>query len=271
MLEKRSSDRGSNRLAERRRQSRRRGWIAFGVILAILLGALLWILQQGAVRISKVQVFGGDESLSLYATSAMQGNYFGIIPRDSIVFFPEDSIRSNIVAAHPEIAAVSLFRKGMDGLTIKIDNRTPVARWCGLSPTEGVEAYCYFFDVKGYIFATAATTTPTLNSFVVYAPLVNDTLEPLRATLVHAADLPSVFDFARQLSTFGSSVSSIVFIADEVSLHLVSGTRIAYVVGNEQNAFTALVSAKANLNLADGSIEYVDLRFDGKVYVKRKQ
>ena len=52
---------------------------------------------------------------------------------------------------------------------------------------------------------------------------------------------------------------------------LVLGTRVTYVLGDEQNAFTALTSARDDLNLADGSLEYVDLRFDGKVYLKKKE
>ncbi|MFZ2500984.1 MAG: hypothetical protein WAW90_03320, partial [Minisyncoccia bacterium] len=90
------------------------------------------------------------------------------------------------------------------------------------------------------------------------------------STLPNADAFPSAFDFARQLTTLGSPASRVAFHDGEVDDYLVSGTRITYVLGNEQNAFTALVSAHKNFNLADGSIEYVDLRFDGKVYLKRK-
>jgi hypothetical protein len=93
----------------------------------------------------------------------------------------------------------------------------------------------------------------------------------MRATIAHAEKLSAAFDFARQLASLGSPVSSIVFRDDEVDEYLASGTRITYVLGYEQNAFTALKSARANLNLSDGSLLYVDLRFDGKVYLKRKE
>ena len=265
-----SPTRAGDRLASRRRLRRRRIIYAFCILFLLLFGAAIYGLQQNSVRISLIQVFGADNSLSEYATQAMQGNYLGIIPRDSIFFFPEISIRADILAEHPEIAAVSIFRNGLTSLSIKVDERIPIARWCGLSHTEDVEEYCYFFDAKGYIFAAAATTTQTINSFSVYVPLEGDNLEPLRATISHPEKLPSVFDFARQLSTFGSPVTNITFRGDEVDDYLESGTRITYVLGDEQNAFTALVSANENLNLADGSIEYVDVRFDGKVYLKKK-
>ena len=268
------------RLSVRRRQRRRRGLIIFVILIILLLVALIWCLWQSSVRISRIQIYGADDSFSTYATQAMQGSYLGIIPRDSVFFFPADCIRDTILAAHPEIAAVSIFRNGLTGLSIKLDNRAPVARWCGDETRFNLEnsdlrlnlvsSDCYLFDAKGYLFAAAATTTQTINPFSVYAPLAGDTSEPLRATIANNEKLPSAFDFARQLTTLGASVTRIVIRSDEVDDYLASGTRITYVFGDEQNAFTALVSGRDSLNLADGSLEYIDLRFDGKMYVKKK-
>jgi hypothetical protein len=126
------------------------------------------------------------------------------------------------------------------------------------------------FDANGLIFAAAEQAAAPINSFALYAPLASETEEPLRATIAHAENLPAVFDFARQLDTFGSPVTHIVFRGDEVDMFAKSGTRVTYVLGNEQSAFTALVSARGNLDLASGSIDYVDLRFGGKMYIKRK-
>ncbi|TSA43785.1 hypothetical protein D4R49_02165 [bacterium] len=265
-----SAERGSDRLAERRRLRRRRGITVFSVLLLLLLTALIWGLWQTPVRISSVIIYGADVSFTDYATRAIQGSYFGIIPRDSTFFFPESSIRADILATHPDIAAVSIFRRGFTGISLKMDYRVPIARWCGLTPTAGIEEYCYVFDANGTIFAAVATSTETINTFSLYAPLQGNGSEPLHSTIAHAERLPMVFDFARQLDTFGSPVSHVVLRGDEVDDYLASGTRITYILGHERDAFTALVSARDNLNLADGSLEYVDLRFDGKVYLKRK-
>lgn len=227
-------------------------------------------MWQERVRISDIQVFGTDKPLADHARLAMQGAYFGLIPRNSTFFLPEQSIRRTILDTHPEIAAVSIFRSGLAAISIKAEPRVAVAQWCGLSPTRGVEEYCYVFDGNGYVFAPAASSTETLNIASLYAPLEGDGLEPLRGTIAATEHLPSVFDFARQIGTLGTRVEAIVIRSDEVDDFLSSGTRLTYVLGHEQEAFTALVSAKESLNLTDGSIEYIDLRFDGKMYVKRK-
>ncbi len=265
-----SSERGSERLADRRRNRRRVWLIAFFILLLLLLSTTIYGLNQSEVRIAHVNIIGGDNTFSGLALSAMIGNYMGLIPRDSILFFPEDRIRRDILASNSDIAAVSISRSSLTSISIKIDTRTPIARWCGLVPTTGVDEYCYIFDANGFIFAPAKSDIQTINSFSLYSPLVDDTLEPLRATLSYTDKLPAVFDFARQLSTLGSAVDKIVVHDGEVDDYLSSGTRVTYILGNEQNAFTALVSASESLDLSQGNIDYVDLRFDGKVYVKKK-
>ncbi|OGG94576.1 hypothetical protein A3G63_03085 [Candidatus Kaiserbacteria bacterium RIFCSPLOWO2_12_FULL_52_8] len=258
------------RLAERRRRRRRRILKAFTVIVFILVTAAVYVLNQNRVRITRVEIFGGDTSLASTAQAAMQGRYFGIIPRNSIFFIPDDTIRSDILTAHPDIAAISIFRNGLTGLSIRVTNRAPIARWCGIAPpADGAAHGCYTFDAGGIIFP-AATTTEFINSFTLYAPLVGETLEPLRATIAHAEKIPGIFDFARELSTFGSPVTRVVIRSDEVDSYLESGTRLTYVLGHEKSVFDALASAKSFLNLADGSLDYVDLRFDGKVYLKKR-
>jgi hypothetical protein len=107
-----------------------------------------------------------------------------------------------------------------------------------------------------------------MNPFSIYEPLPQS--NPIGSTLQNADEFPSAFDFARQLSTLGSPVISIVFRGDEIDDYLASGTRVTYVLGDEQNAFTALVSAHSDTNLSDGSLEYVDLRFSGQIYIKKK-
>ncbi len=266
-----SASRGKDRFATRRRNRRRRVLTALGVIFVLLSAGIIYEFRQSAVRISRIEIFGADQSLADIARTTMQGNYFGVIPRDSTFFFPGSRIRSDIIAAHPDIAAVSIFRNGLSGLSIKVNDRVPVGRWCGLAPSgEGVDEYCYVFDANGLIFAAADNAAQTINSFTLYAPLEGATLEPLLATVAGSEELPTTFDFARQLGTFGSPVTHIVLRGDEIDIHLKSGTRITYVLGNEQNAFTALSSASKDLDLTDGSLEYIDLRFDRKVYLKKR-
>jgi cell division septal protein FtsQ len=261
------------RLSARRHKRRRRALIALCIFIILLLCALVWGIRQNSVRISHVEIVNGDQSLAVIATATMQGNYFGIIPRDSIFFFPEDSIRANILSAHPELAAISISRNWTTRLSITAQNRIPIALWCpSTDSTSSQQAIssaesCYLFDANGFIFATTSPIQP-VNSFVVFSALGNEN-SPIGSKLPNSEELPAAFNFARQLSSFGASVSSVVLRGDEVDDYVASSTRVTYVLGDEQNAFTALSSASGDFNLSDGSIEYIDLRFDGKIYVKK--
>jgi len=237
------------------------------------------------VRITRVTVIGASASFAAYATDAMRGSYFGLIPRDSVFFYPASSIRSAILAAHPEVAAVSVARDGFDGVTVQVDNRMPVGRWCGPAP-DPMPPECYVFDASGFIYATtsvpawlpaalAGTSSPAASSdvadhsFVLFEALASSTAS-VDATLPTAAGLPAVFDFARKLDSFGSPATVISIHDGEADDYLASGTLVKYVLGQEQDAYAALSSAQAQFNLANGSVEYVDLRFSGKIYLKKR-
>ena len=276
-----SAEHGS--LAARRRLRRRRAFIAWGVFLCAILGAAVYGIWREPVRISRIVVYGTDQSLSSVVTPALRGAYFGVIPRDSAFFLPENDIRARILAARPDISAVAVFRDGLTGLSIRVDRRVPIARWCGAPPaawtgpgaasstaaTTAAED-CYLFDAQGFVYAHATTSEEAaVNPFAVYETAATSS-QAIGTTLPRSDRFPLAFDFARQLSVFGSPVSAVVFRGDEADDYLASGTRITYVLGREQDALAALTSARANLNLADGSIGYADLRFPGKMYVKKK-
>ena len=302
-----SAERGSERLAARRRRSRRRAFIALCLFALLSLGALIYGLWQPAVRINRVDVQGTDVSpLETIAREALQGGYLGVIPRDSIFFFPASRIRNTILATHTDIAAVSISRSGFSGISIKTDMRVPIARWCGSSslppspedsplkevvPTASGD--CYLFDASGFVYATAteafftvggvspavgSNSDKTLTPFVLFSALQSGTVIPVGATLKDANRLSAIFDFARQLGLSGPPVRAVVIRDDEADFFLATSTygaatgpRITYLLGDEQDAFTALVSAKGTLNLSDPFLQYVDLRFPGKVYLKKKE
>ena len=288
-----SRDRGSERLArhagrgaaglhERRRRSRRRLRILLALLAVTVAGALIWLLWQPYLRISRITVDAGDPSLSTIASSALTGTYFGIVPRNSTFFAPESAMRALILGAEPGIAAVSIYHTGIASLGIRAIARTPVGRWCGASPDSAGQ--CWLFDGNGFIYApapvsatsTASSSVPIeagevpLNDFFLYASATPQASLPFPqgATIAEAAALPAAFDFARQLASFGSPVVGVYLHDGEADDTLASGSVVLYLLGQESPAFTALSSARAQFNLSDGSVQYADLRFPGKIYLK---
>jgi len=65
------------------------------------------------------------------------------------------------------------------------------------------------------------------------------------------------------------SITTIDLRGDEADLYTPQHTRITYVLGKETVAAQLAHSAFPTMSVNDGSLEYVDLRFDGKVYFKK--
>src|SRR5262249_52105520 len=84
-----------------------------------------------------------------------------------------------------------------------------------------------------------------------------------------ASMIPNALEFVKAIKSLGVPIVSLVIRGDEADLYAQSGTRITYVLGTEQTTATIAASAFPSLNLNDGSLEYIDLRFGDKVYFKK--
>jgi cell division septal protein FtsQ len=281
------------RLSARRRAARRRFRILLAILFILLVAGFFYLLWQPYVRIKTVTVNDGDEFIVTLAREQLVGTYARIVPRDSYLFVSEQAMRTQILKTHPELESVSISRSSLTSLAITVTKRVPLARWCG-TPIKGEAANtvaldtnptgdgsCYLFDATGYIYAVAplegATSTDPglvpLSDLRVYSSTDALTLstDVIDTSVQNPLKIPAIFQLARSLAGLGAQVRTVVIRGDEVDLFLASGTRVTYVLGDEQGAFSLATSAFPQMNLADGSVEYVDLRFSasGRVYLKR--
>ncbi len=297
------SVRRTSRLSVRRRTVRRRK-IMLGFILTVFFFIfVIVILRQSFMNTAHIVVTApmgiSNSSIVSIAWGSLTGSYFDIIPYSSILFFNRASVRRAILKEEPTIAAVSIKRRGLHTVGIILEPRTALSRWCGTfassTPSNTLSQdtknigndSCYLFDSSGFLYkkiASVATSSTAINNvstsiavgsttplfpYIVYAPLVA-TGTPYLNTITNEASLPHVFDLAQNIRIFHTAVSDIVLRGDEVDLFLNDGTRITYVRGDERNAFSLLLSVAHDISLSNGSLEYVDLRFSGKVYFRKK-
>jgi cell division septal protein FtsQ len=270
------------KLRDRRREEQMRHLGIMVASVAITAGIILYILWLPGIRISTVRAsgFGDVESLEAIAKSELKGTYGGIIPKNSFLFYPERAIRAAILEEFPGIAAVSISRTSLDAISLKASERTSAFWWCGtpgnLSARTGT---CYEADAEGLVFARAvessaeeATSTAVASELRVYAELdaaSSTGAYPIKARVMGASALPNILKFVKTTKALGVPVASIAIRGDEADLFVPPTTRITYVVGHENEAAKSASAAFPTLNLVDGSLIYVDLRFDGKVYLKR--
>jgi hypothetical protein len=270
-------------LTERRRIARKRFRIALAVVVILVVSGLLTLVWQPFVRIHNVMATGPDgDGVQALTLSSLSGTYAYVIPHDSIFSFPADAIRTAILNTYPDIDAVSISRTSFTAIEVRSVSRASAFLWCGAtlpgastvasSTSDALPAPCYDADAEGFIFATSTdvaigTSTDTLR---IYALTDSGAVSPLRAHVVEASKIPNALIFIKTLKTMGVSVVSLVIHDDEADLYTPLGVRITYVLGQEQQA-TALAQASFNtLNVNDPTLEYIDLRFLDKVYIKHK-
>ncbi len=271
------------KLKDRRREEgvRTLGFMVFSVLVAT--GAILYVLWLPALRITeaRVQGYGNAEAIETIAKAELKGTYGGIVPKNSFFFYPERTIRAAILEEFPAIAAVSVSRTDMHAIALKTTPRASAFWWCGTPENLSAEiGNCYDADVEGLVFekavelsAEVATSSASDHMLHVYAHLETGSTTdqyPLKARVEGAKMLPDVLRFVKAIQGFGVPVASIAIRGEEADLFVEPSTRITYVIGHEREAAKSAEAAFKKLNLVDGSLEYVDLRFDGKVYLKRR-
>jgi hypothetical protein len=273
-------------LTKRRKQKRRTMRYVLLFILVLLIAGAFYALWRPAFRIQSIEADGpGLSSIREIVGMNISGTYFHILPKNSIVFYPKNKIRTAIIDANPNVSAVSLTATSFSSLFVRTTPRAESFIWCGTSldaPTP--DGSCYQSDIEGFIFmqdseqVQASTSSSTPNKVAVqsqirvYGPLDRDISNgqtPIRAHLVLPARIPEALKFVDALRELGAPVTSLVIRGDEADLWIGHTTRITYVLGHEKDAVVSATSALPNLSLTDGTIQYVDLRFPGKVYLKK--
>ncbi len=136
---------------------------------------------------------------------------------------------------------------------------------------------CYESDAEGFIFAPVGAddvlaTSTALSTLHIYGELETASTTqhyPLRASMKHVDSIPNALRFVRAMNAMNIPIVSLSIQGDEANVFTPANTRITYVLGHEEEA-TALAQASfPTLNLLDGSLLYIDLRFPGKAYLKK--
>lgn len=268
-------------LRTKRKKERKQTWIYLSLLFLLLLGIIVYVLWLPALRIQNVEAEGPDPGgIAQIAESALEGRAFGLLPQSSIFLIPEADVRARVLAAYPQVQAVSISATGLNTLTVKALMRTNAFVWCGESIALPAVS-CYEADAEGLIFApyaapvsgttTASSSTSTTGAgdLLVYGPLEGGAETPIRAHVTYASALPGALKFIKAMRGLGADIASVTLRGDEVDLHTKAGTRITYVIGDEGEAAILAATSFPSLKLNDGSIEYIDLRFQNKVYLKR--
>ena len=260
-------------LKVRRARARRMFFIFVSVLVLLCIAGLFYVSWSPALRVQEVRAEGPHAHEIISETKEqLKGTHAFILPRNSLFFLPVSNIRESVLKMHPDIVAVAVHSSGLQGITVVASPRSTAYLWCGV--LRSVPGECYNVDTSGLIFGKSETNTAssTQSQYLkVYNSVEGSVEDPVRAYVSYASAFPNALRLAKVLKTLQANITELTIENDEASFYTAQGTRITYVIGNEDATATLAASVFPTLNLQQGSVEYIDLRFEGKVYLRRQQ
>lgn len=241
--------------------------IAIGaLILIVVVGVPIFFLRQERFLISTIQIQGNEitksEEIEKIIQDNISGNYLWIIPRSSVLVYPNNKIKADILRQIPRLISADLSLTDSRALLVTILERKPFALYCVS------EMKCFFLDQTGYIFSEAPAFSGGVYMIYSAEPSFGT---PLGQNFISANDFVALSAFIKSLDTLNLEPQSLLIQDNAYHLTFSSGVTLIWKVGdNLEEVFSKLESFlsgtildKEKKTLSD--ILYIDLRFGNKV------
>jgi hypothetical protein len=251
-----------------------------GILLVlVVVAAMIAFLRKKEFQITDVTVVGAQamdasEVVSVVKAS-LAGNRLAVIPRSNTLLLSKISLRSEILAALPVLSDASIQFKGRNTLKVSVVEKDPEYVWC-----EG--EVCYFVDEQGVLYGEAPVFSDGV--YIILSRGNVDAAHPAGMSYLPREDMSMLGRIVKQLEQYPAHVLGVDVRKDgDVAL------RIDSLKGVSVNSQAFILVAKTDtvqsvndaLNLIMGDkgfvdtlkakgekLEYVDLRFPGKIYYK---
>lgn len=260
----------SPELAEKRRKRLARFFglsIGVGLILAV---ALVFLLRIDWFKIKSIEITGNSvetsKNISDITKEKLAGNYLYLIPRSNFIFYPRRALSESLLYNFKRFEAVDVSYAGNNTLLVDVKERKPLWLWC-----ENQE--CYFMDKSGYVFAKA----PNFSGHVYLRAsggLDNQGGEVIGSTFAQNWNFGELYSFVESMKEKG-------FVPVEIAITAESDAELVLKNGEviKLSPTKSLSAARADFEnaLASGLIsseiplQYVDLRFDNKIFYKLRE
>jgi len=262
----------------RKRRSSLKIYFFAGVFFCLLAGLIyiaiwlqhFWIkninIENDMIHVSSLEI-GKDVQVKI------DGMFWKFIPKKSIFLTSIDQIKNEILDKYSEIKTIEIKKKFPDTLNIKIEKRKNIGVWCQIEPDETATSTeriierkineCFYFDSDGIIFREASLIKGglVLNVYGIKKPInLRDeimSLELVEFILFTRQELPEIIDF--EIVSFENLIATTN-----------KGYQIyfnpTYSARSQLEALRMVIKKEIKQEL--DSLEYIDLKIEGRVYYK---
>lgn len=258
------------------RVRRRRTRIIFlSVVLSLLISGTLvagYISYLPRYSVGTITVQGvrnvKPELVIEYAQSLIYNGSHNFFSRANVLLYPKALIEKDIPLEFPRIASAEVTTSSLlsSALTIQVVERQPFALWCDSNNT------CYQMDQNGFIYAQ--TPSAASSTEYMFTGGISTSSPPIGQTFV-PGHTQGLVTFLQLLASSGyTPLGANVQSDQDFTVPLEQGYYIYASFGEDPGTLVSelgLVLSSDTLSAAQVSqLDYVDLRFSGRLYYKLK-
>lgn len=245
------------------------------LLIGFVLVSVYMFFLSPYLQISNIKITGtreiNSEEVRQKIESSLNGKYFGVIPKNNLLFVSQKRIEDVLTGYFKKIRTVSVMKKFPDSVSLNIDERKALLVWCGGEK-------CFLLDENGTAYSEADFNSP---EFIQNHLLqINDSSGRevlLGEKVIDSAYEKYVLDVRDALSLLDLDVideyKTPSRIAEEIRIGTSQGSQIYFSLQFplESAIFTLDTVFKKEIPVEKrGEIEYIDLRNENKVFYKFK-
>ncbi len=237
----------------------------------IILGTIFYIFSLESLKIKDIIITGtkfvDQNEIRDLVTEKLNKKALFIISRDNFLVYPKSKIVSDLLTKYPEIKNISLNLNKGGGLDISVTERVPVGLWCKSLENDNE---CFYLDDSGYIFMKAGDFSDS--PYIKYYGDING--DSIRNTY-HKGFFPNILNIIEEFKKYNYTPYE-VFIDgyDDIKINFNEGFHVLLNKNDDEPLSDRLILLFAGEKplIADvKDIEYIDLRFENKIYFKEWQ
>ncbi|MBP6879531.1 MAG: hypothetical protein KBF62_03515 [Candidatus Pacebacteria bacterium] len=272
----------------RRKKFRRKMFFFFLFFVLIIVGFSV-LSNSKIMRIENIEVSGAEvlnsEDIKNFVKEEMNSKFLYVFSKQNYIFFPMNKVESEIMKEFPRIGEVRGGKTNSSTVSFSVVEREEEYLWCGSSAVFGADlanVECYFVDSTGFIFAKAPLFSGSIY-FRFFSSIEN---EPLGSYVFNIEEFKKLVYFIDLVDGIGLDSTTLTLEgAPDVEKNYVIYFKKEYEgrslppkvifktdfdpekIANNLEALFSLQEFLTKFESESG-IEYIDLRFDGKVYYK---
>ena len=267
----------SPRLARRRRKVLIQKAVFLGVATLLLVASAVWLSHLEAITISKISVAGTSpptaNAVEAFIQHELAGKYWHLFPKANIAFFPRSAVEAAVLDAFPRLSSIELRLGDLDFIQAIVTERSSAALWCEAAKEEEASD-CYYLDQSGVLFEKAPEFEG--NVFLRVYGGISKTSHTVGSQVLTPEQFKKLYSFIISLRDLKLAPTAVTIDAErDYTITLQGGMKI--LVGDNQDVSEVRENLEAILGadeFKDGKLErleYLDLRFGNKVYLKEKK